>query len=897
MNFSKNDSDRYAVRLVRDKKKVERITRPSRFRQRASFIGKTVSRFVSASLIAVMMFLGLISFAGPAQAGWIDDGFKGAMCSTGNYGYELEAISMSPKTMDPNSPDATAYEKYGMSGATWSLWVGPEGQEGLDDGGKFNGVSIVADAGGKNNNGGIDKWGDSDKEVDGVSTVYPAFYNTKQECAPVDDAVTNAIANGLLGASKWLVNISGLVYQIATEQSSGVVAQLEPTIENMVDAMRDAFFYQFLNVALIAAALFLAWKGLVKREFTVFARDGMWMVGAVIASFILLNNPMALPRALDTAVSSITQPAVSTLTGVASKSAGNGNICHVNPSQPVYYPADTKDAGSSDKQVQARRSVRETQCNLWYAFVYKPWEAGQFGENQKYITADWGTAGNIGKPLDGSTLDKGVSVSGKNIKDNNALSYLDNKVISSDAPETVRVTQQRNLLNIAAAQTHRDDPNMTYKGETPLNRVFIAGSSLVAAVCMAFLVVAVGIVSIALQLLGYILLIPLPLLLLAGIHPGQGRRMLLGYLEVLAGLAIKRIVLSVGLGIMIAFYSILITSGLPWMLTNIMIVALTVGVIMYKDQILTQVSKINFGSGGYGEKFINSHKEKKREFQRGLGKVASVGAAVATLATTGNPQAAMTAGKIAEGATAGAGGRPNDGASETSTDSRSQANTDGAGSRPASSSQTSEEYTPNLPSEHASSTSGAGAEPATTPAEPSQTHQSVFIPDTDSRQDRKNRARVEKENLKRIEEARRREGYRRTVVSPGLVARTFTAAALTKITTGSTTGALLSATQVVSKERSAQQKQNAYANNLVMKQEREAYIAQTAPPTPAPQSAPTAPAPAQEAPAPTQEAPVSPQKPAPAPQPAPERQGPQRATSGALPPLRRTGNAAGGRPA
>lgn len=610
----KPNSDRYSVQLVDNASKSSLLAPVSKSKRVSKNISRKVVSAFMALMIASVALLGTIGMAAPASAGnFIEDGFKSAFCGTGLFNYDLEQHILGPTTGDQNSPHPTPYEKYGTAGTTWTVWLGPERQQGLDGNGEFGGKTIVDFAGGKGNNGGIDSWGDGKADADKNTATHalPGFYNTKQTCAPMMEVGGTTVANLLLATTGEVVFITNTVYQVAYEAGSNILTSLAPTITKVVVALKDAIYFEFLTVMIMLSALWMAWVGLVKKASVQMAQGAIWMIGSAVAAVALMTNPLWLPTQVNTVVSSVSEAGMNAVT-TATTAKGQTNICAVNLDET---PPTSGDSYVAPKNTTTRNIIRQTQCTIWYSFLYTPWAIGQFGESpaamsdpesaqKQSFNAAQGADGTVGgnKPLTDPGVQK-VKMGNTIVDDsaqNWALFHLDNKVLQPKSNYGQQVNQQRALLNVASAQLHKDDPNLTYKGNGSSARIASASLTLIASIGAAIMIVIISMSMIVLDVGLVMLTLVSPVFFLAGVHPGFGRKVALGWLETIAGLAIKRIVLSLILSVMLVFYATVLAdnANMPWIVSMILIIAVSIGGITYKDQIVGMFNKISFGGNG-----------------------------------------------------------------------------------------------------------------------------------------------------------------------------------------------------------------------------------------------------------------------------------------------------------
>lgn len=683
-------------------------------------IGTKVGAALIALLIAGLMLLGNISAAPSAHAGdWGPmNGFRDVMCGTAYFNAKpddrgLGANTADPKLMNTATTKLTAYEKYGMAGMTWTVWLGAENHGQITGDGDVAGKQIAAMAGGAN----LDNWATGDAKADS------SFYNTTSECAPIGDTGPTAVGNFLLSVTSWIVNISNLLFQTATETSSSVLQTLTPTIIAIVDHLKDALYLEFLAPVLMMGALYLGWKGLVKRSSTEAGSAAIWMLGATVAGFAVLANPMFLPSVVNTVVSTVSETTIAAITQVAlagnhtsGVTSSNATLCTLDGNNGKTQTADSTGKVTvvdfNKSQNAARTSVRQIQCTMWYSFMYTPWVIGQFGVSPSATDTSALTDGYPNKT--GSTnpispVPSVIPLGNGSTPGNWAIYQLDSKV---NYPGSDKKAQGQGMLNVAASQMYKPNANGTWKGTSSMNRVTTATLAMISALGAGAMIAVISMSMIVLQIGLVILTLFSAMFLLIGVHPGFGRRIALGWLESMAGLAMKRIVLSVLLAVMLVFYSAVLSASasIDWLISMIMVIAVSIGGISYKDQLTTMFSRISLGgNGGLSEQALGGPLLQRMGMNAG-----KKAAGLAAGAATGGASMAMAGAAAGAGArknnkavresvmnkiaeedevSAGAGDRPkSDGpAGDSSTDEGTAA---GAGERPASSANTDSNEAP-----------------------------------------------------------------------------------------------------------------------------------------------------------------------------------------------------------
>lgn len=576
------------------------------------------TRAVTTLLLGLMLVAtALLATPAPAKAGWIDDAVRSAICSSVYFNRDADVPSGLPNTtngMPKESEGAhagvkgyniTAYEKYGTSGLGWTVWVGPDEAGEMKDEGEMGGRQLVALAGGKDS---LNAWAKMrDKPRDQAT-----FFNADQSCGDWLNMGWTTGANMIMALNGSIVWLTGFVFQVATETASSVIHDLDETIEEVVKTLTGALYFELFEVMVVLAALWMGYVGLIKRRSTEMAQDALWMFGAAFLGGLMLANPMAVSNAVNGTVATVSQSTMTTIAsaGVGPLSEGN-SLCEVNNAGNSFAPE-----GEEKPNAATRGTARTVQCSLWSSFLYTPWVMGQFGhaagdaaENgQNYVNpsgeqpGDYGHLAKQTPVLDDADIPSKIRLGDREVDSNWALLQLDSRV---SYPGSDTKTQGKQMMHIASAQTFigKDgfEPNRAWTGQSSINRVVLAVLSFVGLIGTALMIVILSMEIIILQIGLVILALLAPIFALVAVHPGMGRRIALTYINTVVELALRRIVLSLMLGVMLAFYAavMLVSLKTEWIVSIIMMVAVSVGAIMYKGKILDMFSgAVNMGGAG-----------------------------------------------------------------------------------------------------------------------------------------------------------------------------------------------------------------------------------------------------------------------------------------------------------
>lgn len=144
---------RYSVQLTTTDSRHSVLLHTSRSQNFLTTATRSVAALLAVLSVTLVGFLGMVTSAAPASANF-GDMLADVTCRTGVVGLAIEdrAATLSPTTGNGKTQSVpTPYEKYGLSGLTYSQWIGFDTGATLDrdDGkGSLQGTrSIVAELG------------------------------------------------------------------------------------------------------------------------------------------------------------------------------------------------------------------------------------------------------------------------------------------------------------------------------------------------------------------------------------------------------------------------------------------------------------------------------------------------------------------------------------------------------------------------------------------------------------------------------------------------------------------------------------------------------------------------------------------------------------------------------
>lgn len=357
------------------------------------------------------------------------------------------------------------------------------------------------------------------------------------------------------------------------------------TISSLLTAMRDTLFLTWLIPLIMIGALWGAWQAIVKKRTSTALQGIAWTLIAGSVTVWFLANPAFIVRNVDGAVSSL----ATTIAGSATDAAGQNlqGMC-------------TLPAGSPDK------GLRQVQCGFWETFVYTPWARAQFGDGATVILTP---EANGVKPL---------SIPGTKVQGYLPLLWLDALIYNHDEavarelmkplgvtsdyyPRTVTDEQDRKAKFAALITAIEAAPEGSplqsawapITGEARGNSTSAAFFGLLASLVGSVPILVIALSYVAMEIGFVFLILVAPLFLTLGIHPGFGRKIALGWLEMVISNLIKRLALAMILSVLLGVFQIVQGSTDNWFIRVLLLSVSSIAVLTYRGQLLGLVSRVN----------------------------------------------------------------------------------------------------------------------------------------------------------------------------------------------------------------------------------------------------------------------------------------------------------------
>lgn len=397
--------------------------------------------------------------------------------------------------------------------------------------------------------------------------------------------------------------------------------ELEAVVVDVVDHMREEIWRPLLPAITILGAVTLAWWGLVRKRATLTFEGIVWMVAATTTGLWILSAPasfMGMVNGVMTFGENLMTSAVTTVTD-----EGSDGRCI--PGSPEVFKGINED----HREFVARQQAEY----LYESLVCRPWLVGEFGSGP---AAEQLAEEHARDVIHTQALTRTESISvGLDVDDEGTDEYYEELVEERQ--------EQFDEISSAIESAHTPTWDM-FRGAEGGNRALAALVGLVAALTGGLMILAAAIGLLVIKL-GFLLLMLLsPIFFLVGIHPGWGRRVLLRWGELLAGLFLKTWMWMAMLLILVLVLNVLLSSVQPYGLALVMLGALTVAVLKYKDAIWAPLTTIQFsgsapggagGGGGYSAMRHQMTRGATRAAGAATRKAGSLTAGATRLATKG----------------------------------------------------------------------------------------------------------------------------------------------------------------------------------------------------------------------------------------------------------------------
>ena len=437
--------------------------------------------------------------------------------------------------------------------------AGPSG--GFDDDTLPGGYSTIDEA--------VNDTGYTDYEKLGTAgTLFSVDYGSQDSddnaCFPVAKIVGNFLANSLFNISKVIARVAISTYQWST--NPGILDPLNEPLDDATAAFWDGGLQYLLGAAILLGVGTVLWLTLVRRRFSLGLGGVVWMVVATAGLLVFLAQPSWLASKVNQTTAELSN---FTFGGVGT------SVEKQDPHVAATY---------AQIRTQPNATQRIASDMMWRVMVWQPWLSGQWGTGSNapiYMTTSPYPSDTPPGWYDGTrdaryqqlysqacVLDPAVSICDQrddlpNAPDIAAGSILSGAFVNQYAQSWYMVenwtcTSADYCIGPVGNPDNGDDDDerevessngwqyrASWSGDQPEQRMLAALTALVATVSLGLIIFILAAVVICYDLVLYLLLFLGAFLLILGIQPTWGRRLVTSLVALIAQNGLKRVMAGV----------------------------------------------------------------------------------------------------------------------------------------------------------------------------------------------------------------------------------------------------------------------------------------------------------------------------------------------------------------
>lgn len=499
-------------------------------------------------------------------------------------------------------------------------------------------------------------------EGDGTENWYKNMNSSRTASNCVMGNIGAFVANGVLGITGGVTNLMGGISSFAFDPHFicdpndpkgncidlvGIIGGGGQSDQGIIGKLTSSVYFPLLSLAALLVGVYIVWNGIAKRQFRETFLGVLWSVVVTILGIAFLLNPLMLAKAPMVAGNALTSCIVGAFTGSGGCADNSGGTGTTDPQTAICEAWSSK----TDFVDKAAITMTSMSCQLWKAFVLQPYAQGSFGTTLDQL--DLTKSDTIGSKIlaknpgfDSKTFCVDTKVKGK--LDSHYGNTLD---LTTSGTQICNLAVYQAYLGVDAkmdsgaggnlpaagaidgrwlkvAQLAASDEGM-YRAWAPsdmhLSQISLALIGLFSAVLAAIVIFVVAAFALAFYVTSILMIAFAPFFLLAGVHPGRGRKMMIGWIGQVLSNVMKYAASAIFLVITVSLYSaVLANVSNPGAILIFMII-LTVALLMYRREIVDMVGVIDLG----GEKLSNRFAQATMDRVRNTGKTATaIGAGV-----------------------------------------------------------------------------------------------------------------------------------------------------------------------------------------------------------------------------------------------------------------------------
>lgn len=396
---------------------------------------------------------------------------------------------------------------------------------------------------------------------------------------------------------------------------------------SILGSLTNSVYFPLLAIAALFTGVLLFYQGVVKRQIRQGFFGLMYCLIVTILGGAMLLNPTMLTKAPMTVASTASSCILGAFggencMGESSEGLDTNSFTGTNSSKEVCK-SDVSGADFGDKM---QTSVDGTMCQIWKAFVLEPYSVAQFGVPFSELdTRDSSTKGSqfvaasTANPNDfcvnlSSTASAGSMRNGTlelnsskgqvcNIAAYQLYLMTNAKSGGDQLPKSGEIDERwYRIIEVAG----NNDSMWNAWTSNAMGKLANSAISVLVSAAGAFILLVTGAYALVYYVSGIILVAFAPIFLLVGIHPGRGKRIMLGWLEKIVSNILKYVISAAFVVVTIAIYGGVLSTNSNLGMTVIFVFIITVALFMYRKEFTEMLGRANMG----GEQLSNSLSER-----------------------------------------------------------------------------------------------------------------------------------------------------------------------------------------------------------------------------------------------------------------------------------------------
>lgn len=402
--------------------------------------------------------------------------------------------------------------------------------------------------------------------------------------------------------------------------------------EGLIGALTSNLYMPMIILVALVVAVYLLINGVIKMRIRESLFGIIWALCATVAGLALLFNPGLLAQA----------PAkISTTLGGCVIAAFSGENCLGDSSAPLTNESAVGSdqicnvnlvGAGTDSMALVTSSLN---CQIWKSFVLEPYAQASFGTN--FTNLDTKNAGSRGaelaknadvdgddfcvpmvaakpiKDMSGKTLEMSSSTKICNIALYQAFLLTDARDVTGSItnanaagnmvqPDGERIDRRwYRVVSVAA----NDQGTWNAWAGSPWSKVGVTSVGLIATILGSVVLIALSVYTLLFFFTSTFLMVLAPVFFLVGVHPGRGRKILLGWAEMVLSNILKYVASAVFLVVGLAMYAGVLGSATSVGMMFILVLILSMALFMYRAEIVDLLGTVNMGGEQVGTAATN----------------------------------------------------------------------------------------------------------------------------------------------------------------------------------------------------------------------------------------------------------------------------------------------------